>query len=75
MRLVDQANQKSKNQIKTKDHDLERRDLLNSDIPEWQQEFRENLVDDGVPERKDSRASSFDEPFFRAYACEKFGFG
>ena len=34
---------------KNEDHDLERRDLLNSDIPEWLQEFRENLVDDRVP--------------------------
>ena len=29
-----------------------------SDIPEWLQEFRENLVDDRVPERRDSHASS-----------------
>ena len=39
---------------KNEDHDLERGDLLNSDIPEWLQEFRENLVDDRVPERRDS---------------------
>ena len=32
------------------DHDLGRGDLLNSDIPEWLQEFRENLVDEIVPE-------------------------
>ena len=38
---------------KNEDHDLQRRDLLNSDIPEWLQEFRENLVDDRVPERRD----------------------
>ena len=44
------------------DPDLERRDLLNSDIPEWLQEFRENLVDDRVPERRDSHASSSHEP-------------
>ena len=37
------------------DHDLERGDLLNSDIPEWLQEFRENLLDDTVPEHRDSR--------------------
>ena len=34
-------------------NELERRDLLYSDIPEWLQEFRENLVDDRVPERRD----------------------
>ena len=43
---------------KNENHDLERRDLLNSDIPERLQEFRENLVDDRVPERRDSHASS-----------------
>ena len=31
---------------KNEDHDLARGDLLNSDILEWLQEFRENLVDD-----------------------------
>ena len=49
---------------KNEDHDVERRDLLNSDIPEWLQEFRENLVDDRVPERRDSHASSSREPSF-----------
>ena len=29
-----------------------------SEIPEWLQEIRENLVDDEVPERRDSHASS-----------------
>ena len=32
-----------------------------SEIPEWLQEFSENLVDDGVPEHKDSHASSSHE--------------
>ena len=32
-----------------------------SEIPEWLQEFRENLVDDGVPEHRDSHASSSHE--------------
>ena len=32
-----------------------------SDIPEWPQEFRENLVDDRVPEHRDSHASSSHE--------------
>ena len=43
------------------DHDLERGDLYHSDIPEWLQEFRENLVDDRVPEHRDSHASSSHE--------------
>ena len=32
-----------------------------SEIPEWLQEFRENLVDDEVPEYRDSHASSSHE--------------
>ena len=44
---------------KTEDHELERRDPFCSEIQEWLQEFRENLVDDGVPEHRDSHASSF----------------
>ena len=47
---------------KNEDHDLERGDQLNSDKPEWLQEFRENLVDDRVPEHRDSHASSSHEP-------------
>ena len=43
---------------KNENHEKERGDLLCSDIPEWLQEFRENLVDDRVPERRDSHASS-----------------
>ena len=41
---------------------IERRDPLYSDMPEWLQEFRENLVDDRVPEHRDSHASSSHEP-------------
>ena len=37
-------------------------DLWHSNTPEWLQEFRENLVDDRVPERRDSNASSSHEP-------------
>ena len=33
----------------------------NSEIPEWLQEFRENLVDDEIPEQGDSHASSSHE--------------
>ena len=39
----------------------ERGDPLCSDMPEWLQEFRENLVDDRVPEHGDSHASSSHE--------------
>ena len=44
--------------IKNEDRDQERGDLLNYHIPEWLQEFIENLVDDEIPERRDSHASS-----------------
>ena len=43
---------------KNENHEIERGDPLYSDIPEWLQEFRENLVDDRVPEHRDSHASS-----------------
>ena len=43
---------------KNEDHDRERGDLFNSDILEWLKEFKENLVDDRVPGRRDSHASS-----------------
>ena len=46
---------------KNEDHVQERGDPCHSDIPEWLQEFRENLVDDEVPERGDSHASSSHE--------------
>ena len=34
---------------------------LESEIPEWLQEFRENLVDDEIPLQGDSHASSSNE--------------
>ena len=40
---------------------IERGDSLCSDILEWLQEFRENLVDERVPEHRDSHASSSHE--------------
>ena len=40
----------------------ERRDPLYPGIPEWLQEFRENLVDDEVTEHRGSHASSSHEP-------------
>ena len=41
-----------------------------SEIPEWLQEFREILVDDEVPERRDSHASSSHEVSFGAHIQE-----
>ena len=52
MRPVDQANQKSKTP-------------LDSEIPEWLQEFRENLVDDEIPLQGGSHASSSHESSLR----------
>ena len=40
---------------------IERGDSLESEIPEWLQEFRENLVDDEIPVHGDSHASSSHE--------------
>ena len=37
-----------------------------TEIPEWLQEIRENLVDDEVPEHRDSHASSSHEVSLRA---------
>ena len=63
---IDQASKipspKKKPQKERRDTLLkERRDPLHSDIPEWLQEFRENLVDDEIPEHEDSHASSSHE--------------
>ena len=44
-----------------KEYKKERGDPLYSEIPEWLQEFKENLVDDEIPEHGDSHASSFHE--------------
>ena len=44
-----------------KETTIERGDPLESEIPEWLQELRENLVDDEIPERGDSHASSSHE--------------
>ena len=53
---VDQANKIPK--TNKKEPQRERGDPLYSEIPEWLQEFKENLVDDGIPEHGDSHASS-----------------
>ena len=44
------------------DHEQVRSDQSFSEIPEWPQEFRENLVDERVSEYRDSHASSSHEP-------------
>ena len=46
---------------KNETHEQVREDPYYSDLPEWLQEFRENLVDDSVPEHRDSHASSSHE--------------
>ena len=51
---------KSKNQIQ-KETTIERGDPLDSEIPEWLQEFWENLVDDEIPSQGGSHASSSHE--------------
>ena len=65
--VVDQANPKLPKTNK-KETMMERGNLLSadsgrasSDIPEWLQGFRENLVDDEVPERRDLHVSSSHE--------------
>ena len=44
-----------------KETPIERRNPCDSEIPEWLQEFRENLVDDEIPVHGDSHASSSHE--------------
>ena len=44
-----------------KESKKEQSDPLCSEIPEWLQEFRENLVDDEIPAHGDSHASSSHE--------------
>ena len=53
---IDQANKNPKQNKKSTDSGR-----ASSEIPEWLQEFRENLVDDEVPEHRDSHASSSHE--------------
>ena len=55
-------NQANKNpKPSKKETTIERGNSLNSEIPEWLQEFRENLVDDDIPAHGDSHASSSHE--------------
>ena len=57
--VVDQANQIPK--TNKKETTIGRGNPLCSGIPEWLQEFRENLVDDEIPEQGDFHASSSHE--------------
>ena len=57
--VVYQANQNPK--PNKKEPKIERDGPLCSEIPEWLQEFRENLVDYEIPEQGDSHASSSHE--------------
>ena len=58
--VVNQANKIPKSH--GKEPQINRGNPLCSEILEWLQEFRENLVDDRVPQRRDSHASSSHEP-------------
>ena len=55
--VVDQANKTSKTN-KKKSHRQNGETRCISEIPEWLQEFKENWVDDEIPEHGDSHASS-----------------
>ena len=56
------VNQASKiHKTHKKEPQIDRGNPLCSEIPDWLQEFRENRVDDEIPEQGDSHASSFHE--------------
>ena len=59
--LLTKPTKKNPKPNKNEDHEQVRGDPY-SDIPEWLQEFKENLVDERVPEHGDSHASSSREP-------------
>ena len=65
---------KTQNQIK-KESKKEQSDSLCSEIQEWLQEFRENLVDDEIPVHGDSHASSSHEVSLEPIFKETWGFG
>ena len=64
-----------KKTFKNESHDRERRDPCHSDIPEWLQKFRENLVDDRVSEHIDSHSSSSHEPSLEPMPSRPADFG
>ena len=65
----DDTQAKKPSKTNKKETTMERSDALYSEIPEWLQEFRENLVDDEIPVHGDSHASSSheasSEPIFK----------
>ena len=56
---IEQANKNPK--TNKKETTIERGNPLDSEFPEWLQEFRENLVDDEIPAHGESHASSSHE--------------
>ena len=58
---------------KNENHEQVRGDPYYSDIPEWLQEFRENLVDESVLEHRDSHASSSHELSLEPMRCVDLG--
>ena len=70
--VENQANQIPKT-IK-KETTMERGNLLDSEIPEWLQEFKENLVDDEIPLQGGSHASPSHEASLEPTAKRR-GFG
>ena len=70
-KLIIQITIQQSSQLKSVDR-LAREDPY-SDIPEWLHEFRENLVDERVPEHRDSHASSSHEPSLEPLRSVDFG--
>ena len=60
---------------KNEDSEKERWDPFCSEIPEWLRGFGENLVDDSVPEHRDSHASSSREPSWEPTLTRSVDFG
>ena len=48
-----------------KETTMKRGNPCDSEIPEWLQEFRENLVDDEIPLRRGSHTSSSHEAYYK----------
>ena len=68
----------TKNKPNKDETTIEREDPLCSDdseIPEWLQEFRENLVDDEIPLQGGSHASSSHEASLEPIAKRREDFG
>ena len=52
--------QKSKTQIKNDDEELQDDEVQG--VPDWLQEFKEGLIDESVPEHRDTSSSSHELP-------------